>query len=170
MIFAVAFVVAIVVLIVHLNKPHKEEQEFNLKSVYINIMENPSITRFRKFLRIRTEQPNPDYAACTKFLLAEAQEIGLESRVIECVPSKPIVVLSWRGSNPALKSIMLNCHTDVVPVFNNMPIIKLLAVTLLSHIRMSNQDFKTVLLGKFHTWLWSQDYARLLAKNQSLFQ
>lgn len=31
-------------------------------------------------------------------------------------PNLPVVVLSWQGADPALPSIMLNSHMDVVPV------------------------------------------------------
>lgn len=38
---------------------------------------------------------------------------------IECpvTPSKPIIILSLLGTQPELKSIILNSHMDVVPVF-----------------------------------------------------
>lgn len=45
--------------------------------------ENPAVTRFRQYLRIKTVQPKPDYEACTKFLLEQAKEIGLKSQVFE---------------------------------------------------------------------------------------
>lgn len=32
---------------------------------------------------------------------------------------KPTIVLSWIGSQPELKSVLLNSHTDVVPVFEH---------------------------------------------------
>lgn len=28
-----------------------------------------------------------------------------------------VLVLTWQGTNPRLRSILLNSHTDVVPVF-----------------------------------------------------
>ncbi|KAL1924251.1 uncharacterized protein VTP21DRAFT_7286 [Calcarisporiella thermophila] len=79
--------------------------------------EDPAITRFRNYLRIKTVQPNPDYVECTLFLQRWADELGLPSQVIECVPGKPIVIITWEGKNPSLPSILLNSHTDVVPVF-----------------------------------------------------
>ncbi|CAJ0911919.1 1925_t:CDS:2, partial [Entrophospora sp. SA101] len=48
-----------------------------------DLIENPSVTRFREYLRIKTVQPNPDYEACKKFLLQQAKEIGLSSKVLE---------------------------------------------------------------------------------------
>merc|ERR1712117_99910 len=35
----------------------------------------------------------------------------------ECVPGKPILVITWQGSDPSLPSLRLNSHIDVVPVF-----------------------------------------------------
>ncbi|MEE6527070.1 hypothetical protein FKM82_028149, partial [Ascaphus truei] len=32
-------------------------------------------------------------------------------------PGRIITVLSWRGTEPHLRSVVLNSHTDVVPVF-----------------------------------------------------
>jgi aminoacylase len=45
--------------------------------------ENPAVTRFREYLRIKTVQPNPDYESCKKWLLGQAEEIGLSSQVFE---------------------------------------------------------------------------------------
>ncbi|CAG8660457.1 44459_t:CDS:2 [Gigaspora margarita] len=80
-------------------------------------MENPAVTRFRQYLRIKTVQPKPDYESCTRFLLEQAKEIGLNANVFEYVKGKPIVLLTWEGRNPGLSSVLLNSHTDVVPVF-----------------------------------------------------
>lgn len=47
-----------------------------------------------------------------------AAEIGLKFQVYTPVSiDKPTVVLSWIGTHPEDKSIMLNSHMDVVPVF-----------------------------------------------------
>ncbi|PVZ96759.1 hypothetical protein BB558_006260 [Smittium angustum] len=83
----------------------------------MTIDEPASVTRFRDYLKIRTENPNPAYYECTEFLIKQANEIGLEHQVIEPVKGKPIVILRLPGSDPSLKSIMLGSHTDVVPVF-----------------------------------------------------
>ncbi|CAG8547182.1 2818_t:CDS:10, partial [Racocetra fulgida] len=60
---------------------------------------------------------NDNYESCTQFLLEQAKEIGLKSNVFEYVKGKPIVLLTWEGRYPNLPSILLNSHTDVVPVF-----------------------------------------------------
>ncbi|CAG8593399.1 4524_t:CDS:2 [Ambispora leptoticha] len=81
--------------------------------------EHPAVSRFREYLRIKTVQPNPDYDSSTTFLLREAKEIGVSSRILTYVPGKPIVLLTWGGRDPKLPSILLNSHTDVVPVFED---------------------------------------------------
>ncbi|PVV04243.1 hypothetical protein BB560_001259 [Smittium megazygosporum] len=79
--------------------------------------EPESVARFREFLKIRTEPPNAAYHECAEFLVNQAKEIGLEYKVIEPVKGKPIVILTLPGTDSSLKSVMLNCHIDVVPVF-----------------------------------------------------
>ncbi|KAJ2612020.1 adenylate cyclase [Coemansia sp. RSA 1804] len=77
----------------------------------------PSVKRFIEYLRIKTVQPTPDYASCTRFLEGQAREIGLGFQAHEYVAGKPVVVLTWEGTSPEEPSIILNSHTDVVPVF-----------------------------------------------------
>ena len=38
-----------------------------------------AIQRFQEYLRIKTEQPKPDYAKCTEFLFNYAKELGFQS-------------------------------------------------------------------------------------------
>ncbi|EGF77365.1 hypothetical protein BATDEDRAFT_91704 [Batrachochytrium dendrobatidis JAM81] len=78
--------------------------------------EHIAVTRFRQYLRIKTVQPTPDYASCKVFLQSYATELGLDFRCVEMTAGKPICILTWVGTNPSLKSILLNSHTDVVPV------------------------------------------------------
>lgn len=53
---------------------------------------------------------------CVEFLSQYAKELGLPVRVVEVHPKKPIVVITFAGTNPELPSILLNSHMDVVPV------------------------------------------------------
>ncbi|OLY83574.1 Aminoacylase-1 [Smittium mucronatum] len=85
----------------------------------MTIPEPRSVSRFRQFLQINTMQPNPEYYKCVKFLVNQAKEIGLESNIIECVEGKPLVLMKLEGSDPKEQSILLSCHTDVVPVFED---------------------------------------------------
>ncbi|KAM4089628.1 hypothetical protein ACB094_07G167400 [Castanea mollissima] len=84
-------------------------------------LEDPSssssiISRFQRYLQINTAQPTPNYEESTQFILSQAKSLSLEAQTFEFVPSKPFVLLKWPGSNPNLPSILLNSHTDVVPV------------------------------------------------------
>ncbi|OWM90166.1 aminoacylase-1 [Punica granatum] len=74
------------------------------------------IARFRQYLRINTAHPNPDYAPAVSFLKTQALSISLQTRVLEFVPSKPVLLVTWPGSNPSLPSVLLNSHMDSVPV------------------------------------------------------
>ncbi|XP_067685085.1 aminoacylase-1A-like [Haliotis asinina] len=80
-------------------------------------MENPAVTVFRNYLRIKSVQPDVDYCETTAFLTDLAKDIGLECKVVEVQPDKPFVVMTWRGTDPSLKALMLHSHVDVVPVF-----------------------------------------------------
>lgn len=52
-----------------------------------------------------------------EFLTKQAQSLDLPFKVYEVHPKKPIVVLTWVGTQPTKPSILLNSHMDVVPVF-----------------------------------------------------
>ncbi|XP_004834240.1 aminoacylase-1 isoform X1 [Heterocephalus glaber] len=79
--------------------------------------EHPSVTLFRRYLRIRTVHPEPDYEAAITFLEERGHQLGLSCQKVEVVPGYVILVLTWPGTNPTLSSILLNSHMDVVPVF-----------------------------------------------------
>lgn len=82
-----------------------------------DIIEDPAVTNFRTYLRINTMQPNPDYGAADMFYKAMANELGLDFKSVDVVPGKPMAIITWVGKEPSLPSLMLYCHTDVVPVF-----------------------------------------------------
>ncbi|OCT83269.1 hypothetical protein XELAEV_18025806mg [Xenopus laevis] len=79
--------------------------------------EDPATSLFREYLNIRTVQPDPDYDKGIQFLIRVAEEIGLESKTLELHPGRVILILTWKGTDPQLRSVILNSHTDVVPVF-----------------------------------------------------
>ncbi|XP_782880.2 aminoacylase-1 isoform X2 [Strongylocentrotus purpuratus] len=81
------------------------------------MQENQAVTNFREYLRFKTVEPNPDYAGANAFLKRMGDELGLPVRLIEVHPGKIVVVITWEGTHPHLKSIVLNSHIDVVPVF-----------------------------------------------------
>eukprot|EP00252_Welwitschia_mirabilis_P014451 TRINITY_DN3174_c0_g1_i2.p1 TRINITY_DN3174_c0_g1~~TRINITY_DN3174_c0_g1_i2.p1 ORF type:complete len:418 (+),score=62.69 TRINITY_DN3174_c0_g1_i2:91-1344(+) len=76
--------------------------------------EAEQIARFQQYLRLNTAQPNPDYASAVDFIVSEANSIGVSSRVLELVPGKPLVLLTWKGKYADLPSVLLNSHMDVV--------------------------------------------------------
>ncbi len=51
------------------------------------------------------------------FLKSYAEELGLEFEVYYAVEKKPIVLMTWRGSEPDLPTVLLMSHVDVVPVY-----------------------------------------------------
>ncbi|CAH1738309.1 aminoacylase-1-like isoform X2 [Aphis gossypii] len=79
--------------------------------------ENEAVTNFREYLRIPTVHPDVDYSKCVEFLLRQAQSLNLPSNIYYMAPGKPIVIITWVGQKPELPSILLNSHTDVVPVY-----------------------------------------------------
>uniref|UniRef100_A0AAY3ZY80 N-acyl-aliphatic-L-amino acid amidohydrolase n=1 Tax=Denticeps clupeoides TaxID=299321 RepID=A0AAY3ZY80_9TELE len=79
--------------------------------------EDPSVSLFREYLRLRTVHPEPDYDAALKFLDRMASELGLPVVKVEVCPGRVVAIMTWMGTNPGLKSILLNSHTDVVPVY-----------------------------------------------------
>ncbi|XP_036958096.1 aminoacylase-1-like [Acanthopagrus latus] len=79
--------------------------------------EDPSVSLFREYLRLKTVHPDPDYDAALRFLDRMAEELGLPIKKIEVCPGRVVAIMTWEGTNPSLKSILLNSHTDVVPVF-----------------------------------------------------
>ncbi|EFA81878.1 N-acyl-L-amino-acid amidohydrolase [Heterostelium album PN500] len=76
--------------------------------------EEPSVTVFREFLRIRTDHPTPDYEGSTKFLVEKAKQYGLQCEVFR-ETGLPIVIMKIEGEDPTLPAVLLNSHVDVVP-------------------------------------------------------
>jgi len=79
--------------------------------------EHPSVTDFRTYLKMNTSHPSPDYTECRDWLMAKGKEAGGKVSWCETVPGKPVVIVTFLGQEPNLPSVMLNSHTDVVPVF-----------------------------------------------------
>lgn len=73
------------------------------------------VARFQQYLRINTAHPNPDYAPAVSFLRKQALSVSLQTRVLEFVPKKPVLLLTWLGLNPSLPSVLFNSHMDSVP-------------------------------------------------------
>lgn len=43
--------------------------------------------------------------------------LNLPPGPLQVAPDRVVTVLTWPGTNPKLSSLLLNSHTDVVPVF-----------------------------------------------------
>ncbi|KAI9179980.1 adenylate cyclase [Blastocladiella emersonii ATCC 22665] len=79
-----------------------------------------AVTNFRRYLRCKTVHPEPDYQSAKELLLELGAELGLVPQVIELVAGKPVVILTWPSAlapGEKRKSLVLNSHIDVVPVF-----------------------------------------------------
>lgn len=73
-----------------------------------------AVRNFRTYLRFPTVHPDPDYTDAVNWLHNQGSEIGLECFLVEIVPKNPILIMKWQGSDPLLRSILLNSHMDVV--------------------------------------------------------
>ncbi|XP_033222115.1 aminoacylase-1-like isoform X2 [Belonocnema kinseyi] len=78
-----------------------------------------ALNNFREYLRIPSVHPNVNYDKCVIFLKNQAQSLNLPISIYEVRPKKPVVVITWEGTEPEKPSILLNAHMDVVPVFPN---------------------------------------------------
>ncbi|KAI9228770.1 MAG: Aminoacylase-1 [Piptocephalis tieghemiana] len=83
----------------------------------LNDTPSEPVQRLQEYLRIRTIQPEPDHSTCLAYLEAQAKALNLPFKVYHCVENRPIALMTWEGTQPHLPSILLNSHTDVVPVY-----------------------------------------------------
>uniref|UniRef100_A0A4W4E2P4 N-acyl-aliphatic-L-amino acid amidohydrolase n=1 Tax=Electrophorus electricus TaxID=8005 RepID=A0A4W4E2P4_ELEEL len=102
--------------------------------------EDPSVSLFREYLRLKTVHPEPDYDAALTFLSRMSVELGLPMKKVEVCSGRVVAIITWTGTNPALKSILLNSHTDVVPVY-----------PVLDRLANPTEDF-TVFYGERNPW------------------
>ncbi|XP_063932219.1 aminoacylase-1-like [Zophobas morio] len=84
-----------------------------------NPLDTQAINNFCEYLQIPSVHPNINYDDCVQFLQKQAKTLDLSIKVHNVVPKKPIVVLTWIGTEPNLPSIFLNSHMDVVPVYED---------------------------------------------------
>ncbi|XP_070157695.1 aminoacylase-1 [Polyergus mexicanus] len=82
-------------------------------------LDETAVENFREYLRIPSVQPNINYDACVVFLKKQAQSLDLPIKIYHVHPEKPIVIVTWTGTQPTKPSILLNSHMDVVPVFED---------------------------------------------------
>ncbi|KAF2880506.1 hypothetical protein ILUMI_25677 [Ignelater luminosus] len=77
------------------------------------------VENFPRYLRIPSVHSNISYDECVGFLKNQARGLGLPISIHYFFPKKPVVIITWKGKEPHLPSIMLNGHMDAVPVFEN---------------------------------------------------
>lgn len=75
------------------------------------------LSQIIQFKTISGEGPSGSYDQCATWLLHIIKDIiGLDCEILtDSLPSKPIVVARWDGSEPDLPVVILNSHYDVVP-------------------------------------------------------
>lgn len=76
------------------------------------------ISFLQKYLTIDTAQSNPDYEAVCTFFKLQAEIDGLLYHKIILPSKRPVVVITYQGTEPSLPSLILNHHMDVVPALN----------------------------------------------------
>ena len=90
----------------------------------VTAKERKDLELFKTFLSFKTvsaEGPNNgEYVKAVSFLETVAKSLGLETKIYELVKNKPIHLCSYQGTDPSLKSVILNSHYDVVPAVNEM--------------------------------------------------
>ena len=84
----------------------------------MNFSSDRAVEKFQRYLRIKSVHPNPDYESVVKFLVDYAEELDIDAKCFKVSENgKVVVVMTVPGKDPTLPSIMLNSHTDVVPVY-----------------------------------------------------
>ncbi|XP_015601139.1 aminoacylase-1 [Cephus cinctus] len=79
-------------------------------------LDTTAVENFREYLRIPSIHPDVNYDDCIKFLEKQAKSLDLPIKIYHVHPKKPIVVITWEGTEPSKPAILLNSHMDVVPV------------------------------------------------------
>jgi N-acyl-L-amino-acid amidohydrolase len=72
----------------------------------------------QKYIKINTAHPQPDYAGVCALFKAQAEKDGFLYKEIILPSGRPFIVISYRGSDDSLPSLLLNHHMDVVPASN----------------------------------------------------
>ncbi|XP_032680891.1 aminoacylase-1-like [Odontomachus brunneus] len=92
----------------------------NMKSEEsLDDLNSRAVEIYREYLRIPSVHPDVNYEDCVTFLLKQADSLQLPIHVHRVRPDKPVVVITWEGTDPTKSSILLNSHMDVVPVFED---------------------------------------------------
>lgn len=77
-----------------------------------------AIDLLKEYVQIPTVHPSPNYEPAMDFIAKLGKLSGFNFTRVDALPGKPVAILTLKGSQPSLPSIMLNSHMDVVPVVN----------------------------------------------------
>ncbi|CAF1647248.1 unnamed protein product, partial [Didymodactylos carnosus] len=85
----------------------------------MNNDDKTAIQHFVDYIRIKTVQPDPDYDKAFEFLKSYANELNLTYQKVQVTENRHVAILTWisETASSTEKSILLNSHIDVVPVF-----------------------------------------------------
>jgi len=76
------------------------------------------ISFLQHYLTIDTSHPNPDYKTVCALFKAQTKRDGFLYNEILLPSGKPVIVITHKGTNESLPSLVLNHHMDVVPAPN----------------------------------------------------
>lgn len=84
----------------------------------LDAVDSRAVSRFVEYIRMKTVHPNPTegYNEMEELLKKYAEENEWKFERLELHQGHPMYIVSWIGSDPTLKSIILYSHSDVVPV------------------------------------------------------
>ncbi|XP_043934125.1 aminoacylase-1 [Protopterus annectens] len=80
-------------------------------------VEDPAVTLFREYLRIRSVHPEPDYDAALTFLEREAGKLGLACKKVEICRGSVVTAVNCIGYRPSHKSIVISSLTIILPKY-----------------------------------------------------
>lgn len=92
-----------------------------MASFTLEINADAAISTLQELIRFPTVSADApfdgSYNRCAEWLVARLQDIGFATQILpESLANKPIITGTYVGLDPALPSIVLNSHYDVVPV------------------------------------------------------
>jgi len=75
-----------------------------------------AIKFFQEYIQCKSVHPNPDYNSALNLIEKYAKLFNLSCNRYEFAKDKPMLIITVKGEDDTLASVMLNSHTDVVPV------------------------------------------------------
>jgi acetylornithine deacetylase/succinyl-diaminopimelate desuccinylase-like protein len=93
-----------------------KKKELDSKKISFSEGEMDSeITCFlKKYLRINTSHPHPEYDKAIDLFVEQAKKDGFDYQIVDLPSQLKVLVASVDGSDKSLPSLVLNHHYDVV--------------------------------------------------------